>query len=101
MKTTPLYTTGQELNLILFSHQHVGFPSGMYPFVFTNRVFISTVRQRSYIDFCILILFETTTCFGSSLQLSSGRTLVQKRNKRGRGRLFVTESSPPFNLFVN
>jgi hypothetical protein len=43
------------------------------------------IRQAQPHRQCILVLFDTSTCFGRSLEPSSGRILVYKNNETGRG----------------
>jgi hypothetical protein len=60
------------------------------------------IRQTQPNIHCILVLCDTTTCFGSSPQPSSGRKLVHKESERGRGlckERLQTEASPPFYSF--
>lgn len=48
-------------------------------------IFISIIRQTLPDRSCILILFDIATCFGCSLEPSSGRTMVHKKSRKGRG----------------
>jgi hypothetical protein len=63
------------------------------------------IRQTQPHRHCVLVLCNTNTCFGRSLQPSSGGTLVHKKVKGGEE--FVckvrlqTDVSPLFTPFVN
>ena len=56
------------------------------------------IRQTQPHRHCILVFCNTTTCFDSSLQPSSGRTLVHKKNDRGEDSVckerLQTQASP-------
>ena len=46
-------------------------------------IIISTIRQAQQFRLCVLVLFDTTTCFDCSPQPSLGRTLVHRKSKNG------------------
>jgi hypothetical protein len=48
-------------------------------------IFISIIRQTLPHRSCILVLFDIATCFDCSLEPSSGRKLVHKKSRKGRG----------------
>jgi len=50
---------------------------------FIIRIFIYFSRQTQLYRSCIAVLFDIATCFGCSLQPSSGRTTVHEKFNKG------------------